>query len=675
MRTLRQHHVAAGLVLLAALGMGTSAFAQRRPLDVEPRPFTMRFNGGSVGFYVEGVREETSYNSGLSYTVERIFYGPSIALGAEGSVYHPNLFQFTLAGDFAAGQSDETTTTTFGKSLERSGFDYIGDANFNATILAYKPYRSHLYASTGHAFREYDFFNRVRVNTVRYGASGGYSRGPVPFTVSLARREEQIDGYGYRSGLAETLFNIDARNERDWGSSSFAYAFNDFTRTSDSARDVSGLQHSVGLSDRENFGTGDRIDWRNNASYTVHELRDSPRDGTPSDALAANSALTFQHRPNLSSFYEGHYLRDEADAVVSENYDGGMGARHQLYQSLHSSVRLQALNFSSKRPGGDFESRQYSGSWSEYYTKKLGETARLSLGGGYGRSHTDQDSTTVVPVRGEAHKFNEGGPLVDSFALRLFNVVGTTVEVFDQGRTIRYVKDRDYTLTLLGGRTVLQLMVANPVGLTRDTALVVDYEASAQGSGTIDGEYTDAQIRLDLFSGMLGLYARYNDQEHTGSRGIIVEDVTTTTFGTDFHYRWFRAGAEYQIYEATFSTYDAVRLYQSFAITGDDQSSFSVTFSEGMTEYENARGREEYYSMISRYHQQFTRRLGFDLDAGFSQRFGTVGEQTLAAVRPTLNYNIGQLSVRMGYEFEYRESQSSEERFRHMLTFRARRSF
>ena len=52
---------------------------------------------------------------------------------------------------------------------------------------------------------------------------------------------------------------------------------------------------------------------------------------------------------------------------------------------------------------------------------------------------------------------------------------------------------------------------------------------------------------------MLGAYARYNSANFDAPEDIVVQDVTSLTFGLDFTRTWLRAGAEYEIYDSTFS--------------------------------------------------------------------------------------------------------------------------
>jgi hypothetical protein len=660
------------LAVVAFLGMGWPMLAQRRIEEVEPQWLRFRPSGASVGVHAEADIEETTYGGGVSDKYERWFIGPLIGLAAEGSVYHPNLLQYDLSADGAIGWSHEKATTSLGTSWTRSDLEYLGNFAGNAIVLDQKPYRGHLFVNRSHTIRDYDFFNRVTVDSLRYGVRSGYTEGPVPFRMTLARHEEDTSGLGFDRTFDETLFQFDARNERETGTSTVRYSLNDFERSL-GADEWSGVEHSFGVSDTETFGTK-FLEWRNEFGYSQRELTSGPIDSFPNDALSGSSHLLWQHRPNLASDYNAHYLRNDSDEVVAENMDASAGVRHRLFSSLSSGLRFQALRYTTEAAGGDFTSDQYIGTWSEAYTKRIGRSTQLSVGGSLGYSHTDQESSAVIAVIGEAHSFNAGAP-PDSFFLNFLRAHQSTIQVFDQSRSIRYTRDVDYSVVTSGERTIIRLIQPNPSGLTTASQVIVDYDADSAGSGSIDGQLSDAQIRVDFLDGMVGVYARYSNADYKGSRGIVVEDVTSLAFGSDFARRWFRAGIEYQIYEATFTSYEALRLYQTIAFNTSDAGAFSLTLTEGTVDYKSADRTEEYYSAIGRYHHRLTSRWSADVEAGVSQRFGRDVDQFLAAVRPSVSYNVGQLSVKLGYEFEYQEIQTSEERWKHMLTFRARRYF
>jgi hypothetical protein len=668
MRKAPDNRIARWLTVVAfLLGSSWPALSQRHYDDVDPQLIRFNLARASLGVYVEGMAEDSHYQNGISSTYQRFFEGPMVGLALDGSIYHPDLLQYNLAGDFAVGWTQERTMTS-GATIRRSEYDYIGSFTGNAFLLQNKPYRSELFAASGHTFREYDFFNHVLVDSFRYGLRSGYSDGPVPVNFTVAHLDEMTTGSDFNDSIQQTTINLDAYNERASGRTSMFYNFNDFTRTQGGSN-ASGTQNAVGLTDNERFGPRQMFEWRNAAAYTLRDFSEGS-----GDAVTAGSHLLVEHRDDLRSTYDFDYLRDTAEPATTERYDASAGVRHQLFSSLTSGLRLQAVHYDARGPGGEFVSTEYMGTWSESYTKRLSSSTRLTIGGSLGLSHTDQQSSSTAHIVGEAHTFGSGGPFLNSFYLNVPHADPASVEVFDAARTRRYTPNLDYSVTVLDQRTLIQLIQPNPSGLTPTTPVVVDYQAVPQGTGSIDGRFGDAQVRVDFFNGLLGVYGRYNDANyHPSSPEIIIENVSSVAFGVDVTWNWLRAGGEYEIYDSTFTSYSAARFFQSLSFLPDEASSLSFSLNEGWTDYGRSRQFEQYYSTIGRYHRGVTSHLGVDLEAGFSYRTGFLVNELLAAVRPGVTYNIGKLSMKAGYDFEYQNTQNNQERKRQTFFLRAQR--
>jgi hypothetical protein len=154
-----------------------------------------------------------------------------------------------------------------------------------------------------------------------------------------------------------------------------------------------------------------------------------------------------------------------------------------------------------------------------------------------------------------------------------------------------------------------------------------------------------------------------------------VQEVTSYTLGSDFNWRWLRAGAEYLIYDSTQSDYRSARFFQSVTWRPDADSTVGMDFSEAWIDYINAQRQEENFQAITRYHRTLTHRLGFDADAGVSYRKGNGVDQVLATIRPSIKYAIGKLTLDAGYDYEYELFLNSEERQKHMFFLRLKRFF
>jgi hypothetical protein len=681
------------LLVLLLVGWGFSARGQPLRYRLPPEdPFwlKMKITSASVGIYSEGVFEQSRFAGSSSVDYSRTFIGPSIGLGLSGSIYHPNFARYIFDGEGAFGWGWERVSSTTTSS--RSMFDQIGTFQGTLYLLSTKPYSSSLSAAYDHTFRDYDFFNRTVVDSWRYGAQTGYREGPVPFTITythLDEREENVVGiitatnitasgktnvvshaiFG-TSSLRENTVTLEAHNDREHGTTRFIYTMSDFQR-SDVGPESSGRDHTIGLADQEIFGTEKQVIWNNDLGYSMRRFTDAP-----SDDLNANSRLSIDHTPTITSFYDANYYHNGYGPGTSDSYNGSGGIRHQLYESLTSTLRGygQYYNFSSE--GGSSVTKRLGVSLSEAYVKRLSTDAYLTLGGTIDYSHTDvEQSGSIITVIEERHTFSTGvgGGPIGTFFLNLPNVFPATIVITDEGRTLTYLAGLDYIISQNGLLTMVTRLGGSriPAGGT----VLVSYDAAPTPSGSYDTLNGLLQVRIDFWNGLLGVYARANSIQNQGTPGLVVQDLNAMALGMDTTWRFLRAGAEFEIYDSSFSSYRSARFYQSLSFRPSDASTLNFDFTESWSRYLDADREEQLYAFITRYHRRLTYHLGADLEAGVSQRVGPGVDQTLAAFRPGLEFAMGKLSAKIGYDFEYQRFLDTEERFKHMFFVRVKRIF
>ncbi|MGN6644128.1 MAG: hypothetical protein ACTHKU_14115 [Verrucomicrobiota bacterium] len=672
------------LTVAALLSAINPALAQMRSRQiVEPQALRLQIIESYTGVFFEGVHEKTDYGgkSG-SVSYDRLFVAPLIGLNMSGSVYHPSLLTFTINGEAAPGYSHEKTTS--GATSELNEYRVLGNYLVNGTLLGSKPYRTVLFLSQNYSYRDYDFFNRVEADILRYGATTGYREGPVPFTINVWRRHEDTFGLSDDSSLRETGLIFDANNDRDSGSSAFNYTFTDYNRQ-DFGAEAGGTDHSFGVNDTEFFGRRKQIQLNTTLGYSTRQYTESP-----SDDFNASLNLSIEHRPTLSSFYDASYYHSSSDSSVgsvdSDNLNGGVSLRHQLYESLSSTIRLQGLDFSSTGSFTDTngvstdsssETTRFGGGLTEQYTKHLNPVARLMVLGSVLYEHTDQQNSggEIIQID-EAHSFPGSGSTSpsDTFFLNLPFVDEASIVITDGQNTLpAYQEGIDYTVSRNGFLTLIQRTGTSTI--PRDTVVLVDYRAESSPSGNYDTITSLLQVRVDFWNGLLGVYGRLNSVQNNGSSELVVQDINAVAFGADTIWRWLHAGAEYEIYDSTFSAYRTARTYQSLAFKPDDASTLNLDFIESYTQYLDADRDEQNYTFISRYRRRVTRHLGLNVEGGVSKRIGEGVDQTMAAFRPGVEFRMGEMFVKAGYDFEYGKFLNSEERFKHMLFIRARRSF
>jgi hypothetical protein len=688
------------LLLLFALvaGLPRGVFAQSRymPRYQEPQWMTFNVTGASVGAYAEGNYDETSYkNSDTTVSHERLFVGPSLGLSANGSIYHPNLLTYYLSSDGAFGWSHDRVNST--TTVTREEFEYLGTFSSELDFLQNKPYHASAFANYDHTFRDNDFFNRVTVDSWRYGGRGLWQLDKWTFSADYVHRDETsenpfpysavtpvttvVNGTNvitlktnqhFSTQSSETVqdtLTVSARNERSSGGSSINYSWDRYTR-SDTGRIGEGTDQSVSAGDVERFGAEDRF--KLNASLSYFDRQNTEEN---SGEVSGYASLGIDHRPNLRSFYDFNYDHFETDIFTSDTYAGQAALQHQLYESLLSTLSFRASDYESSDRGNTDSTLRYGAGLTESYTKQLSAENRLHINNTLFIEETDQQSAGGIrTVRNERHTFSEPDAPPGSFFLNQPNVVEQTIVVTDLNHNLpAYLENFDYRVNRLGTRTLIERL--NGSRIPDGAAVLVDYQADASSSGTYETLTDSFEIRFELWKNLLGIYGRLSLSQNNAPPELHVQNVTAYTVGADFTLRWFRTGAEFEIYESTESNYRSARLFQSVAFHPDEVSTFSLDLTETWIDYVDSHRTEEDYRFITRYHRGLTHRLALDCDAGIALRRGNGVDQFLATFRPSIKYVLGKTTFDAGYDYEYELFLNNEERHKHTFFARIKRMF
>jgi hypothetical protein len=658
--------IAIGAVVLCASGRA-SAQSSRRVIE-EPRWLTLRVQEVSAGAYAEGTFESVSFENGPTVTHNRFFVGPLIGLNANGSIYHPNLLRYHIDTEGAFGWAQDTVDN--GRtSVTRDQFQYLGRFNGSANILSAKPYNGSVFASYDHSVRDYDFFNRVIVDSWRYGARAAYSIDNLFLNASYTHREEDVSGLRADTISFDDTITFSARHERERSGTSLNYTYNEYSRV-DLGRTGEGADHTISLGDYERFGNRQQFALNSTATYTK---RESVVD--PSDQATLSASLSAEHTPSLASYYDANYDHFETGDFKSDGVFGSADLKHQLYESLNSTLHARGGVFESGDNLGSSTFHRYGGGFTEAYTKRVGASHRLRISNTLLVDHFEQDfggASGIRRIENERHTFADG-PGGRSFFLDLVRVNIGTIEVTDSNDTQPgFARGFDYEITQLGDRTLITRPPGSRIGAS--DVVLVDYQAEATGSGSYESLTETFQVRFEMWTNLWALYARVNLWRNNADRDLRVPNLTSYAFGTDVSWRWLRAGAEYEIYDSDLSRYRVARLYESASFVLDAASTFSIDLSQSWIDYVDANREEQNYRFVSRYHHVFSRRLQFDIEGGVDVRRGESANQTLATVRPGIDYAIGKTTVKAGYDFEYSMFEH-EERQRHLFFMRLKRVF
>ena len=672
------------LAALAVAGASADASGQARyeHATIEPQWLRLDLREVSAGVQSEGTFDSSTYkNSGQTVSHENLFVGPFLGLRADGSVYHPDVLRYDLNSDGAFGYSYDQVHA--GATQSRSQFEYLGRFGTDFDFLSGKPYNGSFFTSYDHTYRDNDFFNRVRVDTLRYGGRALWEIGKTSLTANYTHYDEEstspfplVRSAGGTTNQVlvdqKMVSHVDtigfgARNERTRGGSSLNYTIDRYTRYQGD-RLGEGTDHIVALGDSERLGDLEQFRLNSSLSYsrrdTIEEIQND---------LSGNVNFGAEHTENLASFYDFNYEHFDTPLFDSDNYAGSATLTHQLYGSLVSSLTVRG---SDNESSGDHHSgytRQYGGGFSEAYTRRLGQGARLRLSNSFFVDQTDQQALTVVD--NERHTLGEaGGAFPDSFYLQSPRVILSTLVLTDGRTAVQFLAGFDYQTLQEGARTRVQWL--NPPGQVRPASILASYRTSPTPAGTYTTLTEAFEVRLDLWKDLLGLFARVSLSQNDALKELHVLDFTDYSLGIDSTWRWLRAGAEYEIYDSSESDYRAVRLFQSLVFRPDPASTFNLDFSETWVDYGDAqRPKEEHYRFVTGYHRALTHRLNLVLEGGVAWHRGLGVDQFMAAVRPSFSYIIGKTYLDAGYDYEYNVFQAQEERQKSLFFLRLRRVF
>ena len=267
---------------------------------------------------------------------------------------------------------------------------------------------------------------------------------------------------------------------------------------------------------------------------------------------------------------------------------------------------------------------------------------------------------------------------------------GTIIVTDSKGTLPAYLPDIDYTVSQPGSLTMIRRTATSTI--PQNAKVLVTYTAAAPSSGQYETLAEGLNGRIDFWSGRLGIFANWNSTENYGASGLFSQanstqnigasqvpaalNISNYTVGGDATWRWLRAGMEYDVYNSPLSSSRSVRLNQSLAFKLDAESALNFAFAESQTSYSDAGYSEQDLSCISHYTRRFADELSFDVEAGVDFRRGAQSlDQTLATIRPTLDYKMGQLTVKIGYSFSYAEYLNSSKTQTQTLFISAQRAF
>jgi hypothetical protein len=661
------------LIGLSAFGFAAGLAPAIRAED----PEWFKLNGlpeVSLGVEAEASTEKTTLSGGSS-TYDFSSVTPLVGLHTTGSIYHPNLLTFDLSGDLGWGWTSTSSSGGGAGDSRNESADllrYLAQLNF----LSEKPYNASVFAAQDHTYTDYGSFETYTVDATRYGGRMNWVADGFTLNADLGYRDETASGLTDSSEISETYLDFTGIQQRKSGETTLTLRANDLQNTSNGSG-VETKNWSVGISDSETFGSRKQIGASTGLSYTQSEY-----SGQQMDTLNASENLTLHHRPNLDSYLIMNFNQSELQPITSSQVQGTVGVRHQLYESLTSTLEGHGTHQEESADTSNSTFDQYGLSLSENYTKRLQSWGRLAVGVGAGVDHQDQDSSggTILNPSEPHQLYLSSSPNYRPVYLSQPQVIAATIVVSAGNDTLIY--PTDYTIVTSGELTEVKLVAPPSSHLqsllqTNDNLTVtVTYQSESLGNSSYDTFTANGQFRLDLFN-RFGVYGRMNWLDNNAPPEVLAQTLTDLVGGVDYNYKWFRTGAEYESYDSSFTRYQALRFFQDFDFSLSSASSLGIDFNESFYSYAD-NGDQSQYQFLCRYNTQLPLAITWYLEGGGLMQDAAGTDLLQGMARTGIGWKRGKLSLRLGYEFNTQTTASggfTEELVKHRVFANLRRSF
>ena len=605
---------------------------------------------------------------------QEIYLAPAFGISWDYFLYHPDLLTYSLLAEPGYNWQQYNYA---GSSSQQNEFFVNG--NFKATLLQLKPYATTFTYSRGHDETQYNFYTSVTQDSQNWGVLGGYSQGPVPFTVSFQQSEIDSTSLSLNTTSDQTSINLHATNSRRFDDvTDLSYQYSDYDSTSNlgsqNYQDTS-TTHYVTLTDVEHFG-------QNTLSSSLL-FNDQDLNDISSDNINLSLDLDVVHTPHLHSFYD-YSVQDYSTSGLDSLYQlGRLGLRHQLYESLTTTVDIHAALSDSTSPGASLDQQSAGTDLNLDYIKHVGDWGQLSIGNNLGYDLTQQSSSgNELPVNNESHTV----PATGLFYLNQpLDLAVQSITFYNGATTITLVPGTapagDYDVITTSDPWQIRIYATGPnhINLATSPVVQVNYTIQPNPSGNYSTINDQFQVRLDFWHDHAGLYARYNYTENSASSpAFVLDNISEFQAGADMNWGGFRADANYTDHESSFYSYQSVSLSEGYSLRTTLHSTAGIDLRQQWSVYgdghTNASPDVTYYSFTAHYDWHPLSGLSWHNEAGYEKQTGAGEDQTLLVARSYLNWFIGKLDFRLGYEYQNQEYPAETDN-RNYVFLRMRRNF
>lgn len=650
--------------ILATLACSVAAEAARKPIQREaPQILRLRLRDPTLAFEVEGSRDRTQLPDEPANRDNIRDWTPSLGLGMDGSVYHPELLLFSLDAELGSTEGTRTQDDGMGdRQRDRRHFD-VQRFNGSATILRSKPYSLTLFGRKERDRRSYDELNRFDVDTEYYGVSTRHQGRAFDWDAQLSHKDERTSDTDRPTTDLEDNLTINGYLRRPGGSATtIRYERREFTREEDGDIPQDGVQQTVYAQD-EAFTSADR-ESRLLSSVHLTDLDDSDMN---SRTLTLREDGRRRVRPDLWNGAVYQYDRREAGEATSDQHSGELYAEHQLYDSLHTRLDVQAERDRSQAPDSRETALRYGPGLGAYYTKKLRAFGNLAVDADYRLDILDRTSSgDAQVVVDENIVLQDGAP---AFLSRPgVEPGGVRVTDADGGR--RYVEDVDYRVVTRGSYAEIQRVFGGAI--PNGSSVLVDYTTDGATDDHLYRVERRVGVELDLWERLLFLYAHERAAVSVGDDSLIYQDYHETVAGLKSRLSWIEMGLEFADYSADALSYDGMSCFTDLFWDGD---SLSLKLHAGRSDitYRDHAGRLDTRTYTATCDWHPLPSLSLQVFAGDYHEDSESGQRDVVSAEGRLNYIISRLTLEGTYRYENEDAQR-EQHERHYYLVKVKRA-
>ncbi len=497
--------------------------------------------------------QKSKVGAGETKSSEEIFE-QNVKIEADGSIYHPNFMEFTLAGLFGLLQQD--FEQEFDGRTRSSGDD--GDVlefDFEGHLLKKKPYPGTVYARRYRSLEPRPFLSSLQTTTTNYGFAWQYVDPKMPTSLQFNSTDVKLDPLDDaeepgRQQNTSLRFDTSYRFS-DYSVLSFTY---DRRTVEERPFDLQYDSDELTLEHRWDFGNRHRHRLESELNYF------DQRGTFDIQRTRWRETLRLSHTDSLRSWYRLEVM-DRSQGSLSGvepiqelSYYLSGTVEHQLYESLVSrlfgfwqlqdyerGLEITRLGF---QPSFDYRKKNAWGTLLADYTYRFQTEDRTGSG-------LDLE---IVDERGT---FRDPEPIV----LSNRNIRAGSLFITSEDRLTVYRSGEDYRVRIVGDRMEIERV---PTGRILDgQTVLIDYVAMLGGDFRLDTTNHTLGLRHDFKFGLSPYYRhRRQDQDLTpsNSTGVQPEDIRANIVGTEYQKGPIRLLAEFEDHKSNINPYEALRL-------------------------------------------------------------------------------------------------------------------